>query len=256
MSAIKQIVTESLKRVEVDDFLRRELTRAGYGGVEITKVPLGTRLTVYAVRPSIVIGRGGTGIRNLSKRLEEEYKLFNPQIAVVEVPIPELNPHIVAAKIASALERGIHFRRACHWALNSIMKVGALGAEIIISGKLSSERSRHEKFKAGYVPKVGDSAMKDLMRTVLFIQLKRGLFSVKIVIVPPDYKSPDRVAVKEAAPEVVEAPKEAIMPTEAAAIPAEAPSPPEAKVGGEMEAGAEEEPVKSSEGAEGAEGAE
>ncbi|MEM3736780.1 MAG: 30S ribosomal protein S3 [Candidatus Bathyarchaeia archaeon] len=249
MSAIKQIVSESWRRASVDEFLQKELAKAGYGGVEITKVPLGTRLTIYAVRPSMVIGRGGVGIKNLSKRLEDEYKLFNPQIAVVEVPVPELNPHIMAAKIASALERGIHFRRTCHWALNSIMKAGALGAEIIISGKLSSERARHEKFKAGYIPKVGDPVLNNLKRAVLYIQLPRGLFGIKVVIVPPEYKSPDIVEIKEVAPEVVETPKETA-PAEVSSSQGGSSMSPE-KAGGGAEIGAKEDLEGSDEVAEG-----
>ncbi|MFQ5998751.1 MAG: 30S ribosomal protein S3 [Candidatus Bathyarchaeia archaeon] len=199
MSAIKQIVSESRRRSDVDEFLQYELTRAGYGGVEITKTPIGTRLTIYAVRPSMVIGRGGEGIRYLAKKLEDNYKLFNPQIAVAEVPVPEFNPKIMGAKIASALERGIHFRRACHWALTNIMNAGAQGAEIVLSGKLTTERSRREKFKAGFMPKVGDSAMKDVNRAVVYTQLKPGLFGIRVTIVPTTYKSPDRITVKEVA---------------------------------------------------------
>ena len=155
------------------------------------------------------------------------------------------SPNIMAAKIASSLERGMHFRRICHWSLTSIMRAGALGAEITLSGKLSSERSRREKFKAGYMPRVGDPALKNLKRTVFYIQLPRGLIGIKVVIVPPDYKSPDRVTIKEVPPEVVEAPKEAAAPTGVAATPTETPPPPE-KAGGETEAGAEEESVESS----------
>lgn len=199
MSAIKQIVSESRRRSDVDEFLQYELTRAGYGGVEITKTPLGTRLTIYAVRPSMVIGRGGEGIRYLAGRLEENYKLFNPQIAVAEVPVPEFNPKIMGAKIASALERGIHFRRACHWALTNIMNAGALGAEIVLSGKLTTERSRREKFRAGFLPKVGDAAIRNVKKAVVYTQLKPGLFGINIAIVPPTYKSPDRIVVKEPA---------------------------------------------------------
>lgn len=212
MSAIKRIVEESKKRAEVDEFLQYELGRAGYGGVEISKTPIGTRLTIYAVRPSMVIGRGGEGIRALAKSLEDNYKLFNPQIAVAEVPIPELNPQIMAAKIASSLERGTRFRRACHWALQNIMNAGALGAEIIIGGKLTTERARHEKFKQGYIPKVGDPAIKQVRRAVVDTQLKPGLFGIQVVIVPPNYKSPDRIEIK---------PVEAVTPV----APAEAPKP-------------------------------
>jgi len=212
MSAIKQILHESRKRVDVDEFLQKDLSRAGYGGVEIVKSPLGTRVTVYAVRPGLVIGRGGEMIRTLSRTLETKFKLFNPQIAVAEVTVPELNPNIMASKVISSLERGIHFRRACYWTLNSIMGAGALGCEIIISGKLTTERSRCEKFRAGYVPKVGEPAMKNVSRAVVSTQLKPGLLGVKVVIIPPDFKSPDKIHIKEPLPAEAEVP-EASTPT-------------------------------------------
>ncbi|WP_309493570.1 30S ribosomal protein S3 [Candidatus Hecatella orcuttiae] len=216
MSAIKQIITESKKRVDVDEFLRKALARAGYGGVEIAKTPLGTRVTLYVVKPGLVIGRGGESIKNLARNLEEKFGLSNPQIAVAEVPVPELNPHIMASKIAAALERGVHFRRACYWALTNIMDAGALGAEIVIGGKLTTERARHEKFKAGYLPKVGDSVLKKIPRAVVYTLLKQGLFGVQVTIVPPDYKSPDQIEIKESPPATVAAP-----PSEEAAAAAE-----------------------------------
>jgi len=202
MSAIKQIMAESKKRVDIDEYLEKELARAGYGGVEVMKTPLGTRVTVYAVRPGLVIGRGGESIRNLSKTLEEKFGLFNPQIAVAEVPIPELNPKIMASKISSALERGIHFRRACYWALNSIVRAGALGAEITIRGKLTTERSRFEKFRVGYLPRVGDCVQKHVKKAVIHTQLKQGLLGIHVTIVPSTYKSPDYFEVKEIPAEV------------------------------------------------------
>jgi len=197
MSATKQILHEFRKRADVGEFLQKELSRAGYGGVEIVKSPLGTRVTIYAVRPGIVIGRGGEMIRTLSRTLEAKFKLFNPQIAVAEVDVPELNPNIMASKVVSALERGIHFRRACYWALNGIMGAGARGCEIKISGKLTTERSRTEKFREGYVPKVGDTVMKNARKAVVSTQLKPGLLGVKVVIIPPDYRSPDQINLKE-----------------------------------------------------------
>ncbi len=214
MSALRQIIDESRKRLNVDEYLQRELARAGYGGVEITKTPLGTRVTVYAVKPGLVIGRGGESIRSLARNLESIYGLFNPQIAVAEVPIPELNPKIMASKITSALERGVHFRRACYWALNSIMKAGALGAEIIVSGKLTTERARTEKFKTGYLPKVGDPVLKNVLAAVFATQLKQGLIGIHVSIVPPTYASPDQFSLKP--PPIEETSKEEVHPNEKA----------------------------------------
>ncbi|MHC1586577.1 MAG: 30S ribosomal protein S3 [Candidatus Hecatellaceae archaeon] len=204
MSAVKQILAENKRKARVDEFLRQELSRAGYGGVDIAKTPLGTRVTIYAVRPGMVIGRGGENIKRLARILEEEFGLFNPQIAVAEVQVPELNPYIMASKIASALERGVHFRRACYWALNSIMNAGALGCEIIISGKLTTERARYEKFRAGYLPKVGDPVLKHVRRAVAYTLLKPGLYGIQVTIVPPDYTSPDYIKIKEPPSELVQ----------------------------------------------------
>ncbi len=197
MAAVKHFVDESVKKVEINEFLRKEFERAGYGGVAITKTPLGTHIVVYAMRPGIVIGRGGETIKELAKVLEEQYQLPNPQISVAEIEIPEFNAHVVASRISSALKRGVHFRRAGFWSLNQVIEAGALGAEVIISGKLRTDRARYEKFRAGYLPKSGDPAMKFVRKAELHAQLKPGIFGIKVRIMPPDAKFPDRVQMVE-----------------------------------------------------------
>ncbi|MEM0049433.1 MAG: 30S ribosomal protein S3 [Candidatus Bathyarchaeia archaeon] len=193
MAYVKHFVKESIKKAEIDEFLWKEFERAGYGGVEITKTPLGTNVVIHAVRPGLIIGRGGETIKNLAKILEEKFNLPNPQISVVEIEVPELNPRVMASRIAAALRRGIHFRRVGFWALNQIMRAGALGAEIIISGKLRTERARSEKFRSGYIPKSGDPAMKYVRKAVTHVQLKPGIFGIQVFIVQPDVKFPDEV---------------------------------------------------------------
>ncbi|MDH5451279.1 MAG: 30S ribosomal protein S3, partial [Candidatus Bathyarchaeota archaeon] len=153
MSAVHHFIEESVKKAEINDYLKREFERAGYGGVDITKTPLGTHIVIYVMRPGIVIGRGGETIKNLAKTLEENFQLPSPQISVAEIEIPELNAEVVASRIASALKRGVHYRRSGFWALKQIMEAGALGAEITISGKLRTDRARYEKFRDGYLPK-------------------------------------------------------------------------------------------------------
>ena len=159
MSIVKRFITESIKRTEIDEFLQKKLERAGYGGVNLSKTPLGTHVVIYAMRPGLVIGRGGETIKELASALEQNFKVSNPQISVSEIEVPEFNAHVVANRVASALERGVHFRRAGFWALNQVMEAGALGAEIVISGKLTTERARFEKFKAGHFPIVGEPAL-------------------------------------------------------------------------------------------------
>ncbi|MCW3980147.1 MAG: 30S ribosomal protein S3, partial [Candidatus Bathyarchaeota archaeon] len=147
MSVVKHFVEESIKKTEIDEFLKNQLERAGYGGVEMTKTPLGTHIVVYAMRPGVVIGRGGEMIRDLASILEEKFGLPTPQISVAEIEIPELNAYVIASRIASALRRGVHYRRAGYWALNQVSDAGAAGVEIIVSGKLRGRRAKYEKFR-------------------------------------------------------------------------------------------------------------
>ncbi|HEY4674878.1 MAG TPA: 30S ribosomal protein S3 [Candidatus Bathyarchaeia archaeon] len=200
MAIVKRFVTEAMKRTEIDEFLQKKLERAGYGGVAISKTPLGTHIVIYAMRPGLVIGRGGETIRELAGALEETFKVPNPQISVSEIEIPELNAYVVASRVASALQRGVHFRRAGFWALNQVMDAGALGAEIVISGKLRTERARFEKFRAGYFPRCGNPALKYTRRTEVHVQLKPGIFGVRVKIMPPDAEFPDRIKIAEAPP--------------------------------------------------------
>jgi small subunit ribosomal protein S3 len=204
MSVVKHFIEESVKKAEIDEFLRNTFERAGYGGVDITKTPLGTHIVIYTMRPGMVIGRGGETIKRLAEQLEAKFELPNPQISVAEIEIPELNAYVIASRVTSALKRGVHFRRAGYWALNRVMEAGALGAEIIISGKLRTDRARYEKFRAGYLPKSGNPPMKYLRKAELHAQLKPGILGVKVRIMPPDAKFPDQVQIVEETKEAVE----------------------------------------------------
>jgi len=193
MSVVKHFISESIKKTEIDEYLQKKLDRAGYGGVSISRTPLGTHIVIYAMRPGLVIGRGGETIRELATFLEEKFKVSNPQISVSEIEVPELNAYVVASRVGGALQRGVHFRRAGFWSLNQVMEAGALGAEIVISGKLRTERARFEKFRAGYLVKCGEPSLKYMQKAEVHVKLKPGIFGVRVRIMPPDAKFPDKI---------------------------------------------------------------
>jgi small subunit ribosomal protein S3 len=224
LSIVKRFITESIKKTEIDEFLERKLERAGYGGVNISKTPLGTHVVIYAMRPGLVIGRGGETIKELAASLEHNFKVSNPQISVSEIEVPEFNAKVIANRVASALERGVHFRRAGFWALNQVMEAGALGCEIVISGKLTTERARFEKFRAGHFPTVGEPALRAIKTAEAHIQLKPGMIGVRVKIMPPDAYFPDKVSIMEAKPEEEETIVVTQEPTPAP-TPAPAPAP-------------------------------
>ena len=193
MSIVKRIIRDSIERAKVDELLANEYEQAGYGGIQLTKTPMGAQINLFAMRPGRVIGKRGRAIKEASERLERELGLANPQITVVEVEVPELNPRIMASRIANALERGIHFRRAIFWSLNRIMENGALGCEVLLKGPLRSARSRFEKVVEGYVPKSGEPALRWVKTATIHVKMKRGTLGVTVKIVPPEAKFPDKI---------------------------------------------------------------
>lgn len=189
----KDFVTEGLKRTRIDEYLENELERAGYGGMEIQVTPLGTMVVVYAERPGMVIGRGGKTVRSITQSLKTSYGLDNPQVEVKEVDIPELNPKIMAHKIAAMLQRGMHFRRVAYTALRRIMGAGAQGVEVTISGKIRGSRSACAKFSDGYIKKCGEPSIRFVRHGFATVQLKPGVLGINVRIMPPDVVLPDKV---------------------------------------------------------------
>jgi small subunit ribosomal protein S3 len=193
MNAIKNVVNNNYRNMELDEFLKEELKDAGYGGVDIQKSPLGTKLTLYVTRPGLVIGRKGSGIKDLTSKLEIQYGLTNPQISVVELEIPELNPKIMCNRLAQLIERGTAFRRAALWTVNTIKNAGALGVEVTISGKLRSERAHFEKHSAGVIPKSGNMADRVVKEGITHVLTKMGIMGIRLKIaikgaVPPEFE--------------------------------------------------------------------
>ncbi|MGD6933846.1 MAG: 30S ribosomal protein S3 [Candidatus Bathyarchaeia archaeon] len=247
MSIVKRFITESIKRTEIDEFLQKKLERAGYGGVNLSKTPLGTHVVIYAMRPGLVIGRGGETIKELAASLEENFKLSNPQISVSEIEVPEFNALVVANRVSSALQRGVHFRRAGFWALNQVMEAGALGCEIVISGKLRTERARFEKFRAGYFPRCGEPALQFTKKAEAHVQLKPGMIGVRVKIMPPDAQFPDKIKIATALPPEEEKEIVAPKPAEVKApepAPETEPAPEETVVAKEVVDEAAPEPAK------------
>lgn len=182
MSAIKNVMKNNFRNMELNEYLSSSLTEAGYGGAEVQKTPIGTKITLFVIRPGLVIGRKGSGIRDLTARLEQNFNLENAQVSVTEVTKPELNPHIMANRIAQLIERGTAFRRASLWTINTIMGAGALGVEITISGKLRGERAHFEKHTAGIIPKSGKVAEEVVRSSTNSLLTKMGLVGIKLKI--------------------------------------------------------------------------
>lgn len=208
----KDFVTEGLKRTKIDEYLEKELERAGYGGMEVQVTPLGTMVVVYAERPGMVIGRGGKTVRAITQSLKNNFDLDNPQVEVKEVDVPELNPKIMAAKIANMLQRGMHFRRVAYSTIRRIMGSGAQGVEITISGKIRGSRSAVAKFVEGYIKKCGEPSDRFVKTGFATAPLKPGVLGIVVRIMPPEAILPDKVDI--IAPKIEEVIEEEVVEEE------------------------------------------
>jgi small subunit ribosomal protein S3 len=194
-----QFIEDGLQRSQIDEFFAQELGRAGYGGMEVAKTPMGTQIVLRAEKPGMVIGKGGKNIRKITRELKERFDLDDPQIDVQEVDEPDLNARIVADRLANALERGWYFRKAGHTTVDRIMQSGALGAEIVMSGKVTGARSRVEKFNRGYIKHNGEPAEEVVDTGQSVSVMKLGTIGVTVKIIPPGAELPDDFSVAEGA---------------------------------------------------------
>ena len=196
----KRFVMDGILKMELYEFLSRELVRAGYVDLQVFRTPIGHRLLIYAERPGIVIGRRGMRIKELSAVLEKRFNLENLQIDIAQIDNPDLNAKVVAYHIGRALMRGVRYGRAAFIALRRIMEAGAIGAEVIISGKLTSDRARTVKFTRGIIPKSGHPREVLVDEAKISVLLKPGMYGVKVKIYKPIAKLPDRITIVEATP--------------------------------------------------------
>ncbi|ACV24510.1 30S ribosomal protein S3 [Methanocaldococcus fervens] len=193
----RTFVKENTTKLLIDEYFKKELSRAGYSHCDIRKTPIGTKITIYAEKPGFVIGRRGSRIRELTKTLAEEFGVEKPQIDVKPVENPDLDAQVVAQKVAQSLERGLHFRRVGHTAVRRVMNAGAKGVIVIISGKLTGERARTEKFMAGYMKHCGEPAEELVDKGRAIAKTKPGVIGVTVKIMRPDVLLPDEIIIKD-----------------------------------------------------------
>lgn len=208
----RKFIEENIKNNKIEKYLENELKKADYSHTEIKRTPITTRIIVHVGKPGIAIGRAGATIKNLTDVLKNKFNIENPQLDIKTIEKPELDPQVVAKQITSAIERGINSRKIVNIYLRRIMDAGAVGTEITISGKISGERSRSEKFLEGYIKKCGDTSDKFVKKGYATAMLKQGTVGIKVQImeVLPDLVSLEKKGILEKEEEPLEEEKEVV----------------------------------------------
>jgi small subunit ribosomal protein S3 len=183
MTVERIFIREGIKEAELQEYLKKKFEHLGYSRAEIERTPIGTRIIIYAHKPGLIIGKSGRKIDELVEEIKEKFKIENPLIDVREVTNPYLDAHIIAKRIARAIERGINYKRVALYYLDQIMKAGAVGALITISGKIvGKERSRRVKFKDGFIATSGEYAERLVDKAQAQALIKFGIVGVEVRI--------------------------------------------------------------------------
>jgi len=133
--------------------LKQRLNQAGVSRIIIERPHKQCRVTIYAARPGVIIGKKGADIDKLRKDLAA---MTDGDVAlnIVEVRKPETDAQLVAENIAQQLERRVAFRRAMKRSQQSAMRLGAKGVRVEVAGRLGgAEIARTESYHEGRVPR-------------------------------------------------------------------------------------------------------
>lgn len=196
MATEKKFIKEHIKLSQVEEFLEKEFSRAGYSHVDIARTPVATRVTVWVQKPGIVIGRGGKTIDALTETLKTKFGMQNPALDVQEVENPYLDARIVGQQIVSSIERGLNYKRVVQFMMQKVMDSGAVGVAIRIGGKVGGEMSRIEKFSSGYLTYAGEPAEK-LGKSYSTAMVKLGAIGIQVRILkemPEEMQAAERMS--------------------------------------------------------------
>jgi small subunit ribosomal protein S3 len=138
--------------IKVRNWVKKHLYASGVSRVEIERAANRIKVTVHTAKPGMVIGKGGAGVEDLRKKIEN-LTGKSASVNIIEVKVPEVDAILIAESIASQLEKRISFRRAMKQAVTRAMRLGARGVRVVISGRIGgAEIARRERDWEGTVP--------------------------------------------------------------------------------------------------------
>lgn len=143
--------------IKVRRFILKELIEAGVDRVEIERTADKITIGIYTAKPGLIIGRGGTGVEDLKKKIHNKFlKNFKPgdiNLNIHEVDRPNLSAQIIVQSMKLDIEKRIPFRRVMKQAISRVERAGALGVKVVVSGRLNGvEIARSEMLTSGKVP--------------------------------------------------------------------------------------------------------
>src|SRR5579872_2414808 len=177
--------------LKLRDYLMGRLSQAGVGRVVVERAAKKARITIHSARPGVVIGKKGADIEKLRQELSVR---TGSEVAlnILEIRKPEIDAKLIAENIANQLERRVAFRRAMKRAVQSAMRLGALGIRINCGGRLGgAEIARMEWYREGRVPL--HTMRADIDYGVAEAKTTYGIIGVKVWVFKGDILGKEKV---------------------------------------------------------------
>ncbi|HLC52494.1 MAG TPA: 30S ribosomal protein S3 [Candidatus Nanoarchaeia archaeon] len=195
----REFINQKTKEFYIKKMIEDNLKGAGISQIRLKKIPLGEKIIIHTSRPSLIVGSKGSNIKDLTRTLKKRFQLENPQIEIIEVRDVFLDANVVAERIASSLEKfgSARFKGIGHKIMENVLNSGALGIELIISGKIPGARAKSWRFYQGYLKKCGDVAVSGVRKAQKAALLKSGIIGIKVAIMPPNLELPDDIQLLE-----------------------------------------------------------
>jgi len=195
----RTFIKQGMKKIQLEQYLKKHLDKAGFTGLNMVKTPLVTRIVLKVARPGLAIGKGGQNIRMLTEDIEKNFGIDNPQIEIQDIQNPALDSKATVDKVVELIERGFSWKSVVFRTVREINEAGAQGLELVLKGKLSGKGGRKRKHRIvnGYMKKVGNQVkLVDTAKASAYP--KAGAIGIKLSIIGPDVIFPDKVSISDA----------------------------------------------------------
>merc|ERR1712196_591519 len=222
VSKKREFVADGVFYAELNELLVRELAEDGYSGVEVRQTPARHEIIIRATRTQNVLGEKGRRIRELTAVVQKRFGFPAGSVELYAEKV--LNRGLCAVAQCESLRYkllgGLAVRRACYGVVRFVMESGALGCEVMLSGKVRGQRAKSMKFADGYMIAAGNPTRNFIDTAVRHVLLRQGCLGIKVKIMLPydptgkagsAIPMPDKVEVFEPKEDVVVQPAKDIM---------------------------------------------
>lgn len=142
-----------IKDLKIQDYVTKNFKNCSIARVIIERTGNHVTVLIKTSKPGVIIGKKGADIEKIKKNIQQKMKEKDVAIKIVEVEKPDLDAELVAQSIAKQIENRAAFKRVVKKAIQNVMKYGALGIKITVSGRLNGvDIARSETYREGSIP--------------------------------------------------------------------------------------------------------